>query len=84
MNNPFWRSIVDHDFAVPEGHTVAELTPELLRFLGSTDIDVRDPFGYTILAHWLVRDARYTPDEMGDLRGKLLANLEVGIGEPFL
>ena len=51
MDKAFWQSIVDSDFAVPAGHTVADLTPELLTFLGSTDIEVRDPFGYTIFAH---------------------------------
>ncbi len=81
MDKAFWQSIVDSDFAVPAGHTVADLTPELLTFLGSTDIEVRDPFGYTIFAHWLIRDGRYSPDEMRDLRDKLLANLNVGLGE---
>lgn len=81
MDKSFWQSIVDADFAVPEGHTVADLTPELLSFLGSTDIDVRDPFGYTILVQWIVRDGRYSPDELRAMRDQLLSNLNVGIGE---
>lgn len=81
MDKVFWQAVVTADFAVPAGHTVAELTPELLDFLGSTDIEVRDPFGYTVLAHWIIRDECYSPAELRSMRDKLLANLDVGLGE---
>lgn len=81
MDKAFWQAVVEADFKVPNGHTVAQLTPELLGFLGSTDIDVRDPFGYMILAHWIVRDRHYAPDDLRRLRDQLIANLEQGIGE---
>lgn len=82
MDKAFWQSIVAADFAVPASHTVAELTPELLGFLGSTDIDVRDPFGYTILAQWIVRDGHYPPAELRVMRDQLIANLAIGLREP--
>jgi Protein of unknown function (DUF2785) len=81
MDHAFWQNIVASDFALPEGYTVTDLTPELLTFLGSTDIAVRDPFGYTIFAHWIVRDGHYDAAALRDLRDKLLANLKVGLGE---
>jgi uncharacterized protein DUF2785 len=81
VDKAFWQNIVASDFAVPQGYTVEALTPELLGLLASTDIEVRDPFGYTIFAHWIIRDHRYAPDELRDLRDKLLANLIVGLGE---
>jgi hypothetical protein len=81
MDKSFWQAIVDSDYKLPEGHTAAELLPELLSFLGSTDIDVRDPFGYTILTLWIVRDRHYAPDELRKMRDEWLANLEKGIGE---
>jgi hypothetical protein len=81
MDKIFWQGIVESDFKVPEGYTVAELTPELLSFLGSTDIAVRDPFGYTILTAWIVRERYYTPDELRAMLDELLANLNKGIGE---
>ena len=81
MDKSFWQAIVDSDYKLSEGHTAAELLPELLSFLGSTDIDVRDPFGYTILTLWIVRDRHYTPDELRVMRDEWLANLEKGIGE---
>jgi hypothetical protein len=81
MDKMFWRGIVENDFKVPGGYNAAELTPELLGFLGSTDIAVRDPFGYTILTAWMVRERHYTPDELRAMRDELLANLDKGIGE---
>lgn len=81
MDKSFWQVIVDSDYKLPEGHTAAELLPELLSFLGSTDIDVRDPFGYTILTLWIVRDRHYAPDDLRKMRDEWLANLEKGIGE---
>jgi hypothetical protein len=33
MDRAFWQSILDADGDVPEGYTVAELTPELLPLL---------------------------------------------------
>jgi hypothetical protein len=81
MDKAFWKAIVDSDSKVPEGHTVRELTPELLGFLGSTDMDLRDLFGYTILTMWMVRDRHYSPDELRIMRDEWVANLEKGIGE---
>jgi hypothetical protein len=34
MDKAFWQAIIESDYAVPEGHAVASLTPELLAYLG--------------------------------------------------
>ena len=81
MDKAFWQAIIDSDCKVPEGHTVRELTPKLLTFLGSTDITLRDLFGYTILTMWIVRDRHYVPDELRAFRDEWVANLEKGIGD---
>lgn len=81
MDKSFWNAIVENDYAIPEGHTVQELTPELLSFLASSDIDVRDPFGYMIYAHWMVRDKHYSPEDIRKTRDQLLSNLDKGLGE---
>lgn len=81
MDKIFWKRIVESDFALPEGYSAAQLTPELSSFLGSTDVEVRDPFGYTILTHWIVRDGHYSPDELRALRDEWTANLAKGAGE---
>lgn len=81
MDKAFWQAIVDADFAVPEGHTAAGLTPDLLIFLGSTDIEVRDPFGYMILAHWMLRDRHYSGDELRGMAAQLVVCLSAGLGE---
>lgn len=77
----FWQAIVDADFAVPAGHSVAELTPELVANLGSPDPQLRDDQAYMILATWIGRDGRYTPQELRALAAEMQANLSHGIGE---
>src|SRR5262245_41856238 len=81
VDKAFWQSIVESDYTLPPDYTVADLTPELVEFLGSTDIDVRDPFGYMILAHWMIRDRRYSPTDLRNLAVQLVQNLTVGLGE---
>ncbi len=80
MDRAFWQSILDTDCAVPEGHTVASLTPELLALLGSTDSELRDGVAYIVLATWLARE-RYTADEAWAMVQRLASNLSVGLGE---
>jgi Protein of unknown function (DUF2785) len=80
MDKAFWHSILAADGAVPKGHTVASLTPELLSLLGSTDPELRDGVAYVVLATWLARD-RYTSTEVWAIAERLMENLSVGLGE---
>jgi hypothetical protein len=81
VDKAFWQAILDADGAVPQGYTVTELTPELLRYLGTTDPFLRDEVAFEMLAAWIVRDQRYSPDEMRALGDQLARNLETGLGE---
>lgn len=81
MDKSFWQAIVESDYTLPPDYTVADLTPELLEFLGSTDIEVRDPFGYMILAHWMIRDRRYSPTDLRNMAAQLVQNLATDLGE---
>lgn len=80
MENTVWQSIVDTDFAMPEGQSAAQLLPELLMMLGSTDPVARDEYAYPILGTWIERDM-YTPTELRALGQAMAANFQVGIGE---
>jgi hypothetical protein len=81
VEKAFWQAIVESDYTVPPDYTVADLTPELLQLLGSTDIDMRDPFGYMILAHWMIRDRYYSPNDLRNMAAQLVQNLAAGLGE---
>ena len=81
MDKAFWQAIVESDYTVPPDYTVADLTAELLQLLGSADIEVRDPFGYMILAHWMIRDRYYSPSELSAMAAQLIPNLAVGLGD---
>jgi hypothetical protein len=81
VEKAFWQAIVESDYTVPPDYSVADLTPELLELLGSTDIEERDPFGYMILAHWMIRDRYYSPNDLRAMAAQLVHNLASGLGE---
>jgi len=80
MDRSFWRVIANDENALPQGEWVAELTPELLGWLGSTDPELRDEFAYRILAAWIER-GQYTPDQLRTMAKQMMANVETGLGE---
>jgi hypothetical protein len=81
MDKAFWQAILDADGAVPEDYSVAQLTPELLALLGSTDPFLRDEVALEVLAAWMVRDNRYTPTELRAIGDTVAQNLTIGISE---
>ena len=80
MDRSFWRVIANDENALPQGEWVAELTPELLGWLGSPDPELRDEFAYRILAAWIER-GQYGNDQLRTMAKQMTANLEAGLGE---
>jgi hypothetical protein len=80
VDRTFWRVIATDEKALPQGEWVAELAPELLSWLGSADAELRDEFAYRILAAWIERD-QFNPEQLRDMAGQMLRNLQVGLGE---
>jgi hypothetical protein len=80
MDKQFWLDIPSADFAVPRGHSVAELTPELFDLLGSPDAELRDEVAYYTLSAWIER-GHYSPEALRAMAERMAANLRVGIGE---
>ncbi|HEU5348030.1 MAG TPA: DUF2785 domain-containing protein [Ktedonobacterales bacterium] len=75
-----WHSIIDADYAVPEGQSATTLLPDLVAMLGSTDPVARDQYAYSVLATWIERGA-YTHAELRTLGQTMTVNLQAGIGE---
>ncbi len=80
MDRTFWRVIANDENALPQGEWVAELAPELLSWLGSTDAELRDEFAYRILAAWVERE-QFQAEQLHDLVRQMLDNLHIGLGE---
>src|SRR5690349_4660045 len=79
MERAYWQSIAEAGFALPPDHALADLTEELLGYLGSADGDLRDDVALTTLATWI--DAgRYSADELRALAGRTTQNLRHGLG----
>jgi len=77
----FWAAIKAADWAVPDGHTVTDLTPSLVALLASTDPVLRDEIGYECFVAWIERDTHYSHTELHQLIDTLTANLQDGISE---
>jgi len=80
MDKSFWKAIIAADYAIPADRTTADLTPELLEFLGAPDPELRDDIAYSILAQWIIRGV-YTPDDQRALIPQMTHNLSNGLGE---
>lgn len=76
----FWRSIVEHEYAVPADQSLPDLTRELTGLLGSPDPESRDEFAYSILAAWIYQKRAIEPAALRPLMAALLANLTADIG----
>jgi hypothetical protein len=80
MDKTFWQSIMDNDYAVPVGYSVAALTAELISYLGSPDPELREGPAYAILDTWIHRDS-YSHEDLWEMVTQLLHNLTIGLGE---
>jgi hypothetical protein len=80
MDKAFWQAVLDADGAVPDGHTVAELTPQLLANLGAVDPELRDGLAFSTLEIWMYRRL-YTSAELWDMAQQLVRNLAASLGE---
>jgi hypothetical protein len=80
MERAFWQSVAEAEYALPSGHALADLTEELLGYLGSTDAGLRDDVALTTLAAWI--DAgHYTAAELRSIAARMARNLRQGLGE---
>lgn len=81
MDREFWHHIIANRYALPEGHSLVDLTIELLEYLATPDPELRDTFAYDILARWIILYGYYTPDELRAMMDWLMPRLSDGLGE---
>lgn len=77
----FWRTIVEHNYAVPEHESADALALELSSLLGSPDPELRDDLAYSILARWIYRPDVLAQPTLIKLTDTWRANLKDGLGE---
>ena len=80
-NAAFWKTIKEHNFAVPSHESADALALEIADLAGSTDPLLRDSCGYEILANWIYRNKLLTGEQLEALRAKLLPAMISHIGE---
>lgn len=77
----FWRAIAKKNYAIPAGQEAFPLAKELSGYLGSSDPELRDDLAYSMLAVWINRQKKFSPEELVILLEEWQANLRAGIGE---
>ncbi len=80
MDKASWLRIIANDYALPSQSSLAQLTDQLLSYLGSTDAELRESIAYPILEQWIDR-AYYPHEDLWNITTHLLQNLTVGLGE---
>jgi hypothetical protein len=76
----FWRAIVKADYAVPPNEQAGQLARELSSMLASPDPELRDEFGYSILAAWIFEKKLLDDQQVRGLMAEWTKNLDAGIG----
>jgi hypothetical protein len=76
----FWRAIVKAGYAVPPNEQIMPLARELSAMLASPDPELRDEFGYSILAAWIFEKRLIEPAPLRELIAEWTKNLDAGIG----
>ncbi|HEV2660033.1 MAG TPA: hypothetical protein VGU68_05495, partial [Ktedonobacteraceae bacterium] len=80
MDKASWQYIITSNYALPSQSSLAQLTEQLLSYLGATDAELRESIAYPILEQWIDR-AYYTHENLWNIATHLLQNLTVGLGE---
>jgi hypothetical protein len=75
----FWRAIIKSDYAVPPNEQVVPLARELSAMLASPDPELRDDFGYSILAAWVFQKRLIEEAPLRELIAEWTKNLDAGI-----
>ncbi len=81
MDREFWRGVLEAEGNFPDGHDLEKLTDELLGYLSSSDPELRDEFGFSILGNWIYVRHLYSPDRLRSMISSLKAGLQIGLGE---
>jgi hypothetical protein len=76
----FWQAIVKADYAVPPNEQVVPLARELSAMLASPDPELRDDFGYSILAAWIFQKRLIQDAPLRALIAEWTKNLDANIG----
>ena len=80
MDKTFWQELMQNEYAIPNGHTLENLTDEIFSYLGSTDPELRDDIGYIVYANWL-KMGLYSQETITRHISRLMDNLAREIGE---
>ena len=60
----YWKQIAKNHYAIPAGQEAFPLAKELSVYLGLPDPELRDDLAYSMLAVWITRQKKFSPDEL--------------------
>lgn len=68
------QSIVKNDFALPKGTNDYQAVQQVVRSLSSTDAELRDELGITILSKWLIQQNLLNAEQLEELLFQTLSD----------
>ena len=77
----FWRDLVNKKSPPPPEAQLPAMLSELSGYLGSTDPELRDDIGYTVLSSWIYRQKIVPVELRRTLMNEWIGNLSKGIGD---
>jgi hypothetical protein len=82
MDSAFLQIIIENNYKLPKEYTVAEITPQLISNLGSTESYVREN-SYMIFCDLINAGVgvNYSPEQLREIWKQMAHNLTNGIGE---
>lgn len=81
MDRDFWHGVISNNYQLPDEAPLIELTTELFGYLGSPNRELRETFGYEILARWIIVYHYYDPADLSEMAQVLSQNLSIKLGE---
>ncbi|MEO8384661.1 MAG: DUF2785 domain-containing protein [Betaproteobacteria bacterium] len=77
----YWRAVIAQQYQVPANADIAKLAIELGGLVSNPDPELRDTFGYEILAYWIHRSGKLSAADFDVLRKSFLPHISHGLGE---
>ena len=77
----YWRAVIAQQYQIPANMDAAGLAMELASLVSATDPELRDTFGYEILANWIHRSGKLASYDLDALRQSFLPFALFQLGE---
>ena len=80
MDKAGWHKLIDNNYQLETTDDLDTLTTELLQYLKSPDLELRDTIAYNMFARWIISHQYYDAEQLIHLIGQLIPMLSHELG----